>query len=1070
MAATCPRIFLSGGRRPLLLVPPRMFQSGALGLFPPHFVVVLFRPLLLVLPRMILSWALHVFGCARLLVVLVTSSLHLLRAPPLCCSSASPRPRPLDCSTSSPRPPPLVFIAASPGPCPHLGFSVSPRPRPPLRFAASPRPCPLGRFSCSLWPLLLVPPRMIKSRASTATGPWLFESGGGGSCFLVRPGRLLFAVAPQPLLGLRLCASPLAPVAYWAAWVRFGGRSPPRRVLLGTASRAVVVWLWRAPSGFAAPGGRGCLAPVCVPWLSPAACLSGVPRGPAWCAASRLVRSPSVLWSAFLTPWCLSAPQGRSPPDLLGGCAGHAEAGREPDSLRLPLAPAKAGALGSLRIVPVQGPAMRLSLAGPSGVGLEQFVLRCLACVHLVTHASSFPYCPSFDGGLGRRSGAVSCGRPHLSLGLGGRHARVPCVCACARPFWPGRAGRPPGRALERLTFPFGGFVLLLCLAPSGHGLPLLVGVFAFFPLCFFLPLLFPASAGFLPLLSWALPLFVSSPPLPPPFFLVGLCSSAAPLFRSPTHPLFFVFFSPCLARCLFPLALLFLFPAPLPCLLFSLPPPSLFFVLGVTCFGWCLFSVAFPFDCPPPSFFFASRSLFLLAVPFLYPAPLTFPFVFLCRLASPPRVLFFLFPPPPSLFFCFRRFLLWYVFVSCCLPFLLSSPSFWFLFCLLVFVSVRPSFPLPCPPPPFPLFFYFAPLLCRPPPVPLFPPPPPCFLLFSALPALVGVVFSHRLPFPPPLFFFSFLVFVSSCFFCVAVLPSSVLRVLLWCFASLRCVLPWPFVCAVGCCCVLCHVSGCLVPLLCSRCGPLSCCGLCCRVLCCVPGCCVAPCCCALLRPALCFCALCCVVSLFSVLPRVVSCPQALSVALRSCVVLSPRAVCSVLCVFWRGLLLRAVVCRCVFCCVRPGVSCCAFPVPSTLCGAGLRCAAAVASCCLLGLCYLWRLVLPCVVVCRAFSCGAVLYCCALCRVLLWPAVLCCGLQRGWLAALLCGAGFCAALLSLGALLPCAVLPGPVLLCGAVVSCPAALFVFLCLLVRSLLFKKPPHFVKKNHFFRFRN
>ena len=46
------------------------------------------------------------------------------------------------------------------------------------------------------------------------------------------------------------------------------------------------------------------------------------------------------------------------------------EAGREPGSLCLPLAPAEAGALGSLRVVPVRGPAMGLFLAGPSGFGL----------------------------------------------------------------------------------------------------------------------------------------------------------------------------------------------------------------------------------------------------------------------------------------------------------------------------------------------------------------------------------------------------------------------------------------------------------------------------------------------------------------------------------------------------------------------------------------------------------------------------------------------------------------------------------------------------------------------------
>ena len=43
---------------------------------------------------------------------------------------------------------------------------------------------------------------------------------------------------------------------------------------------------------------------------------------------------------------------------------------------------------------------------------------------------------------------------------------------ACACFFWPGRAGQPPGRVVVRLTFSFGRFVFLLCLAPSGLGLP----------------------------------------------------------------------------------------------------------------------------------------------------------------------------------------------------------------------------------------------------------------------------------------------------------------------------------------------------------------------------------------------------------------------------------------------------------------------------------------------------------------------------------------------------------------------------------------------------------------------
>ena len=101
--------------------------------------------------------------------------------------------------------------------------------------------------------------------------------------------------------------------------------------------------------------------------------------------------------------------------------------------------------------------------------------VRCggFACVGPVTDASGFPYCPSFDGGLDRCSGAVSCGCRHRPLRVGGRHARVQRVCACACPAWLGRAGRPPGRVFVRLTFLLAGLgALLACSAPSWLGLP----------------------------------------------------------------------------------------------------------------------------------------------------------------------------------------------------------------------------------------------------------------------------------------------------------------------------------------------------------------------------------------------------------------------------------------------------------------------------------------------------------------------------------------------------------------------------------------------------------------------
>ena len=157
-------------------------------------------------------------------------------------------------------------------------------------------------------------------------------------------GRFVFLLCLAPS-GLGLPPSPSLLLPFLVGW----GLWCVGWLLLGTCSCAVVLCVLCALSGFVAPGGRRCLAPVRVPWLWLAACLSGVPRGPAWCAAPRPVRSLSVLRSAFPTPWCLSPPRVLAPPALLGGCAGHAEAGREPGSLCLPLAPAEAGALGSPR-------------------------------------------------------------------------------------------------------------------------------------------------------------------------------------------------------------------------------------------------------------------------------------------------------------------------------------------------------------------------------------------------------------------------------------------------------------------------------------------------------------------------------------------------------------------------------------------------------------------------------------------------------------------------------------------------------------------------------------------------
>ena len=170
-------------------------------------------------------------------------------------------------------------------------------------------------------------------------------------------GRALSHPRPLVLSGVRP-----GPASHWP-WVRCAGvgarlslaPSPMPRFVVCCARFpglrhpvAIVAWHLSSCRGC----GRRCASLACL-------------VAPRWCAAPRPVRSLFVLRSAFLSPWCLPPPAVLSPPALLGGCAGHEEAGRELGSLCLPLAPAEARALGALRVVPVRGPAIGLSLAGP---------------------------------------------------------------------------------------------------------------------------------------------------------------------------------------------------------------------------------------------------------------------------------------------------------------------------------------------------------------------------------------------------------------------------------------------------------------------------------------------------------------------------------------------------------------------------------------------------------------------------------------------------------------------------------------------------------------------------------
>ena len=152
------------------------------------------------------------------------------------------------------------------------------------------------------------------------------------------------------------------------------GRGGP--AVLGTFSRAAVRRVLSALPGFAAPGGRRRLAPVLPPWLWPAAFLPGVPRGPALLSCASAGPVPLGAPVSFPVPVVSSPGPGAVAPALLDGCAGHVEAGREAGSLCLPLAPAEARARARSASYPFRGPAMGLSLAGPSSFGLELRALR----------------------------------------------------------------------------------------------------------------------------------------------------------------------------------------------------------------------------------------------------------------------------------------------------------------------------------------------------------------------------------------------------------------------------------------------------------------------------------------------------------------------------------------------------------------------------------------------------------------------------------------------------------------------------------------------------------------------
>ena len=314
---------------------------------------------------------------------------------------------------------------------------------------------------------------------------------GGGACclFVGRPG-----LGAHPRLTARHWGVQPGPATHWL-WVRCGGLGPrcPWHLLPCRSSSfffarfpgllhlvAVVAW----HLSFCRGCGRRCAS---LARLVALLC----------CAAPCPVWSLSLLWLAFLSPWCLLPTRRLSPPSLLGGCAQHVEAGQEPGSLCLPLAPAEAGALGAGPgdgVVP--GGSLQLRSWAVCGAVVWRVWTRSLMClVSRIVRVST-----------GDSGGAPGLFRVDADTSPFGSEDATPGYRACVPVLAPLSRVRQAG--LPGAFWCASPFLWPFCRS-SLFG-PLWAGVacaFVFFSFCFF-----PVSLFLFFLFS----LFVSSPLFPP--------------------------------------------------------------------------------------------------------------------------------------------------------------------------------------------------------------------------------------------------------------------------------------------------------------------------------------------------------------------------------------------------------------------------------------------------------------------------------------------------------------------------------------------------------------------------
>ena len=433
------------------------------------------------------------------------------------------------------------------------------------------------------------PQRALLRAGFARCGGGTRSSGGSAPCLGVgRPG--LGALPPPTTRPFGRAAGARFPLAVGVVC----GRGGP--AVLGTLSRAAVRRVLCAPPGFAAPGGRCGLAPALVPWLWPAACLSGVPHYPALVRHSS--SGPVALGAPVGFPVAVvpSPTPGAVAPGFTGWPRG-ARGGRPRTGLIVPAAgPCRGKGAGR---------APRRTRSGPRDGVVPGGSLRLLswaACAAVVrrvwTRSLTRPVSRTVRLSTGDSAGAPGPFGVDADTAPFGSEDATPgsraCVCVRALLGRVGQAGLP--RAFWSASPFLWPFLVrsLLVRPPPGRGCPVCgcCWVFSFF--CFFyfsFPLLPPCCAPVVSCFACfpapgASGLGVLSPP--PPFFF------PSPPLRAPRCLLLFVFSG---LGCLGPRPLVA--PPPPPPVYFCfcfLPPPPV--VSGVSCFPDALGLRA-----PPPFF-----------------------------------------------------------------------------------------------------------------------------------------------------------------------------------------------------------------------------------------------------------------------------------------------------------------------------------------------------------------------------------------------------------------------------------------------------------------------------------